>query len=128
MSGTAVPERILRFISEHVDSVEQLEVLLLLARTPGRPWTADAVSLELRTSPASAEQRLASLARTGMLVDEPPAYRFDESDVDRVGIVRELADIYAERRVTVIGLIYSKPLDAIREFAEAFRLKDKKNG
>ena len=30
---------------------------------------------------------------------------------------------YAERRVTVINLIFSKPIDKLRSFADAFRIK-----
>ena len=37
--------------------------------------------------------------------------------------VAGLAREYAARRVTVIGLIFSKPVDKIRSFADAFRLR-----
>jgi hypothetical protein len=43
--------------------------------------------------------------------------------------VAQLARDYAERRVTIITLIFSKPVDKLRSFADAFRLrKDNPNG
>ena len=40
--------------------------------------------------------------------------------------VVRLAKDYAERRVTVITLIFSKPVDKLRTFADAFRLRKDK--
>jgi hypothetical protein len=40
--------------------------------------------------------------------------------------VAQLAKDYAERRVSVITLIFSKPVDKLRTFADAFRLRKDK--
>ncbi len=37
--------------------------------------------------------------------------------------MRGLAEGYAERRVTVINLLFSKPVERIRTFADAVRLR-----
>jgi hypothetical protein len=43
--------------------------------------------------------------------------------------VNDLARAYAERRVNVIALIFSKPATSLRHFADAFRLrKDRSDG
>ena len=34
-----------------------------------------------------------------------------------------LAACYVDRRVTIIGLIYGRPNDPIRQFADAFRIR-----
>ena len=38
-------------------------------------------------------------------------------------LVGSLEKVYEERRVSVITLIYSKPVDKVRTFADAFRLR-----
>ena len=54
-----------RLIADHIDSVEQLEILLLLYQHPERAWTAEAVARELRDLALSAGDRLEDLARGG---------------------------------------------------------------
>jgi predicted transcriptional regulator len=121
-----IPEGVRRLIAEHIHSVEQLEVLLLLRRTEGRSWTVDEVSNELVTQRDSVAERLEDLARRGFLArsgDPSPRYAYESGDEARDRDVDELADSYARRRVSVISLIFSKPSDTIRSFADAFRLR-----
>ncbi len=125
MRAGELPEAVLRFIVDRVDSVEQLEILLLLHRHPERAWNAESLARELRISAFSGGERLEDLMRAGLLarVDgsahdfryAPETPALDES-------VSGLATAYAKRRVTVINLIFSKPIDKIRTFADAFRL------
>ncbi len=124
--SAGLPEAVCRLIAEHIDSVEQLEVLLLLWRHPSRGWAPEAVARELRIEPASADKRLEDLERGGFLQCRDRAcreYQYAPEPPERDGLVRGLAEGYAERRVTVINLIFSKPVDRIRTFADAFRLR-----
>jgi hypothetical protein len=66
VSGGGLPEGVRRLIHEHIDSVEQMEVLLLLRREP-TPWTPEAVARELRIETGSALKRLEDLERRGFL-------------------------------------------------------------
>jgi DNA-binding Lrp family transcriptional regulator len=121
-----VPEEVRRFIAHHIDSVEQLEILLLLYREPGRAWSPEAVARELRIASESAGERLEDMVSDGLLKRHgagPDEYRYDPKDMKLDDAVRGLAATYAKRRVTVINLIYSKPIDKILTFADAFRLK-----
>ena len=125
-----LPEVVGRFITERIDSVEQLEILLLLHRHPERTWTAEAVARELRISALSAGERLEDLARDAILSrGEGPAveYRYAPARPGLEEAVAGLARAYAERRVTVINLIFSKPVDKIRTFADAFLLRKGKD-
>jgi len=129
--STGLPEGVRRLIAERIDSVEQLEVLLLLWRNPECAWTPEAVARELRIEPGSAEKRLTDLERGDFLQCRDRArrqFQYAPISPERDALVRALADGYAERRVTVINLIFSKPVDRIRTFADAFRLwKDEDN-
>ncbi|MGC4076081.1 MAG: hypothetical protein QM702_03425 [Rubrivivax sp.] len=58
-----------------------------------------------------------------------PAYRFGTSPAELATVVDRLARLYAGRRVSIIALIYSKPTDTLRTFADAFRFrKDGRDG
>jgi hypothetical protein len=53
----------------------------------------------------------------------PAQFRYEPRSADLADAVQALARAYADRRVTVIGLIFAKPTDKIRSFADAFRIR-----
>ena len=93
-------------------------------------WTAKEVSEEMRTSERSAATRLSDLRSRGFLdVREQETRRYTfapATDALRRG-VDALADTYAERRYTVIDLIFEKPIDNLRVYADAFRFRRKED-
>jgi hypothetical protein len=121
-----IPDQIRQFIAEHFNSVEQLEALLLLRADPGRDWDAVQLSQALYTQPVAAAMRLADLKARGFLTvaeSSPPRYRYQPANPDLGSRIDLLAEVYRERRVTVITLIYSRPIDPAQAFADAFRLR-----
>jgi predicted ArsR family transcriptional regulator len=131
VSDAVIPPRVQRFISSHIDSIEKLEVLLLMRARADREWTARDVSQELRITEVSAEARLQDLTARKLLEEKgsPPSYRFRPASADDAQDVAALQETYSSRRVSVISFIFSKPLDRVRGFADAFRLKrDKDDG
>jgi hypothetical protein len=128
VTGAALPQRVQRFLMTHVDSVEKLEVLLLLRARTERQWTASEVAQELRITDVSAAARLADLSSSRLLVSDggqPEVYRYSPANSDDVRSIAELAVAYSERRVSVITFIFSKPQERVRGFADAFLLKPK---
>jgi hypothetical protein len=131
VSDAGLPSRVQCFITTHIDSIEKLEVLLLLRSRVDREWTASAVALELRITESSAASRLLDLATRGLLSSDgatPPVYRYSPADPEDVQAVAELASVYGAKRVSVISFIFSRPLDRVRGFADAFLLKKDKDG
>jgi hypothetical protein len=130
VSDAVIPPRVQRFIATHIDSIEKLEVLLLLRAHTEREWTARDVSLELRIAETSAAARLTDLASRRLVAQVGTgAYRFAPASADDAQDVADLQATYSTRRVSVISFIFSKPLDKVRGFADAFRLKrDKDDG
>jgi hypothetical protein len=124
-------EEVQRFIARYITSVEQLEVLLLLFSEPSRSWTPEAVYGQIQSHPGSVHQRLDDLVLSGFLIKEPATstYRYSPADGERAQAVPLLAKAYRERRVKVIELIFAKPIDQVKAFADAFKLrKDKPDG
>jgi hypothetical protein len=125
-----IPPHVARFINDHVDSVELVEVLLLLRRDAARAWTAEQVSEQLYTSPGSAANRLEALNRSGLAArageGASATYLYAPADAERDRAATDLEQVYATRRTTVINMIFSKPSDKLRTFADAFRLREDK--
>jgi hypothetical protein len=122
------PAEIRQFVVDHISSVAQLEVLLLLHSSPTRNWAPCEVHAVLCTSVLMCAEHLADLQNRGLLVvvGPGPRFQYQPRTVELSAIVDALARIYAERRVALITLIYSKPVDSARSFADAFRLRKDK--
>ncbi len=122
-----LPENVHRFLHQHIDSVEQLEVLLLLWRSPERGWTSDEVATTVYSHPTSVVRRLALLLGQGLLRErEPGCYQYAPRTAELHADVTHLHEMYRERRVAVITLIASKPIQNVRAFSDAFRIRRKK--
>ena len=121
-----IPGDVRTLIGRHIDSVVQLELLLLLHRGRDRTWTADDVARELRIEPAWTAAQLDQLVERRLLravEKKPPSYRYDPATPELGQTIESLARAYADRRVTLIALIYSKPTVSLRTFADAFRFR-----
>lgn len=123
MTDANLPPRVQRFLLAHIDSVEKLEVLLLLRGHADRSWTGGGVAQELRIAEESARHRLDDLCGRGLLSCEGDSFRYAPGSGADAQAVDELASTYALRRVSVISFIFSQPMDRIRSFADAFRIK-----
>ena len=122
-----LPEDVHLFLHQHIDSVEQLEVLLLLWRTPERGWTSDEVATAVYSHPSSVVRRLAMMLGQGLLRErEPGCYQYAPRTAELHTTVTRLDHMYRERRVAVITLIASKPIENVRAFSDAFRIRRKK--
>lgn len=120
------PDELKRFIAAHVDTVEQLEVLLLLQTRPAEVWSPQRVSAELRTSSMSAAMRLERLCATGLCEEVEGGVRLRPADAAVERAIGLVATAYRERRVSLIALIYARPPAGVQAFADAFRLKKDK--
>lgn len=123
-----LPDEVEEFLARNVESLEQLEILLLLRSRPDESLDSAEVTRELRLGAGCAEH-LASLASRGFLRREEggaPRYQFAPASGEQARVIGEVARCYSERRVAVIAFIYSPRRDAsIRGFANAFRLRQK---
>ena len=126
MPPPEIAEPVRRFITGHLESVAQLEVLLLVRAAPERWWTQDEVARALVTRPPAALGFLSHLHDTGLL--ERDGERFRYAPAGRTGaVVDELAACYATRRPTVVGIILAGPDDAVVSLADAFRIRRRRD-
>lgn len=123
MSETGVPAPVEQFIVGHIESVAQLEILLLLRAAGDKLWTAEEVSRALVTqSPDTAATWLGDLVQRGLAREEDGSYRYaPPAELERT--LDSLAEAYARYRVSVIGLIFAKPSERITLFSDAFKIR-----
>jgi hypothetical protein len=132
VSDEGIAEDVRAFVTDHIDSVLQLELLLLLQKKRDRDFDAGEVVAELRIDPAWAADQLEEFCSRGILTcadGTPRRYRYAPKSPALDAAIARLDHTYADRRVSVISLIFSKPADKLRSFSDAFRVrKDKSDG
>lgn len=113
-----------RFILEEIDSVSQLEALLLLWNTRPRRWKLDDLAAALYISAEAAKSILDPLERRGLLAsDEAGSYAYRPGG--REALVRAVDNAYRRELVRISRMIHSKAPASVLEFARAFRFKKK---
>ena len=125
VSNEGPSTEVLAFIDRHIESVEHLEVLLILHAKDNGQTTAD-IFREIQSSQASVSIRLKQLESASLIVQESIGqYRINRTDEKLQKTLDELSRSYRIMRVRIIEAIYTRRSDAVRTFADAFKLKKK---
>jgi hypothetical protein len=102
-----------------------------LRRTSTKEWTAEEVGRTLSTNTESASYRLADFHSLGLIraksAEGKLYYRYAPDRADLDATIGELAEVYEKYPVRVINLIFSKPIERIKTFADAFRIRKKED-
>ncbi|HSE87198.1 MAG TPA: hypothetical protein VLJ79_13315 [Candidatus Binatia bacterium] len=126
MESNFIPKDVAQFILEKIDSIAQLEALLLLRSNPEEKWSIGALAGRLYIDEKQTAELLVRLSVQGFVLsssDEPRLYKYQPSSMELRGMVERLAEIYSKLLVPVTNLIHSKPKTRIQEFADAFKLR-----
>jgi hypothetical protein len=110
-------------ILDGIDSVPELEAILLLRDHRPRRWSEKEVGERLYVSTAVAGHLLNVLAERGFLSCVVGEYGFAPATPDLAETIDELAVTYEHHLIEVTLFIHSKPGPSIRQFANAFRLR-----
>jgi hypothetical protein len=125
-SSTLIPEDVAQFIIEKIDSVAQMEALLLLRDNAEQQWNAADVAKRLYIDDEQAGKVLARLQEEKLLVSEPSEpffYRYNPGSPALSEIVDRVAQFYSKHLVPITNLIHSKPKSRVQEFADAFKFR-----
>jgi hypothetical protein len=118
-----IPPSVRDFISRHIVSLEELEILLILQEGKEREWTAAEINERLRSQELSIGKWLEALVSLGLAAKTGGRFRFAPASEDLASQVAGLGDAYRERRIKVIELIFSKPNENLLNFVRAFDLR-----
>ena len=125
MSLPDIPEHVLQFLAEKIDTVPQLEALLLLWENPGRAWSQGEISARIYVAAETAVSVLQALQRRQLISiegEDAAQYRYEPS-WDSAGLMEQVAAAYRRHLIPVATFIHSKASPSVREFARAFDLK-----
>jgi len=129
MINHVIPEDLAQFILAKVDSVAQMEALLLLRSKPEEPWCVQSVARGLYISEEQTAEVLAKFCSDGFLAlksSDPPLYQYRPATAELTQILDRLAETYSKHLLPVTNLIHSKPKTRVQEFADAFKLRKDK--
>lgn len=124
------PAKIYQFLREHIRTIAQLELLLLVHRSPEKSWTVEEIAKQLYIPSSFAASILESLRKSGLVAmkdDNQQEYRFMPKSAELGQIVDELETLYRERPVATIHAIHSTSMDTLQNFADAFRIRKTKD-
>jgi hypothetical protein len=125
MSPPPISPRVLKFIAEKIDSVAELETLLIMSDDEQRLYSVQEIASRLYTEAQKAGRILDALVRRALIVaeGEPPRFRFSPTHSDDRKVFAEVADAYRRNLVAIATYIHSKASGSVKEFARAFDLK-----
>jgi hypothetical protein len=120
-----IPPNVVRFVMDYIDTVPQLETLLMMNRSRDRDWTVAEVAAHNYITLHRADETLAALRRRSLVsnAESTHHFRFSPATQEIADLVDELARCYQVSLSRIATLIHSKPSASVTEFARAFDLK-----
>jgi hypothetical protein len=121
-----IPEEVRRFADRHVESIDQLEILRVLAEAPDKEWDAAGLAAAIQADPKAVSGHVAALQSRGLVWAEKRAdwvARHGPHTPDLAAQLGRLLDLYRERPVSMIKLIYAQAASPLRAFAQAFQIR-----
>ncbi|MGH9516560.1 MAG: hypothetical protein ACRD3P_12885 [Terriglobales bacterium] len=113
-----------QFILDEIDSVPQLEALLLLWNSRPVIWTPEELARRLYVSTELSQSLLQELVRKRLITRNQGSvegYRYESVTEETDGLIGGLDNLYRREVVRVSTVIHAKPSSAVRDFARAFR-------
>lgn len=124
----ALPPEVLQFLDEHIFSVTQLEVLLLVREADAEPRTARELGRQAYLSESAVSPWLEAFVERGLVErDEAGGYRAAPLDDEGEAVLEAVSNCYMRRRVTLSRHVYAVREDPARRFADAFRFRKDKD-
>jgi hypothetical protein len=125
MIPPGVPAEVLEFVGNKINSVPELETLLMMSDQPQRIWTAADIVSRIYVRDDRASGILELLQRRGLVTfeDQPPGYRFSPVDQDERALIALVARTYRSNIVALTTFIHERASASVMEFARAFDLK-----
>jgi hypothetical protein len=127
MMDKPLPTTLRQFIAGHIQTVEHLDILCLLAEDPSRDWSVLDAHRNIQSTEKSVQEGLQHFVGCNLLAkNKDGTFRFAPGSSELNRATMELIKTYRERRVSVIEAIYRKSKEPVRHFADTFRPGRKK--
>lgn len=119
------------FLTRHVRSLDDLQVLMSCIEGRDRWWDAAAMGREIGIGGGAARQSLDHLARGNLLdirITGDVRYQFKPGTAALEAAALACASVYRSDPVRVVQLVARSATRSVRDFADAFRFRGKDNG
>lgn len=137
MQESELPPDVDEFLRDHIESYEQLELLLIMRSDTGPSWTEETLGARLRITSAPVRAALDRLESAGFAEarvqagEKHYAYLCQSDNVEAT--ISRLAAAYREYPIPIIKVMSANAIErlrtaALRTFADAFIVRKDKNG
>jgi hypothetical protein len=130
MSDNLIQDDVKQFILDKIDSIAQLEGLLLFRDNPEVEWTSMVLAQRLYIDQQQADEVLSHLASEGFLIakqEDKITYKYQTNSHEKTQMVDRVAEAYSKYLINITNLIHSKPQNKVQRFADAFRLRKRRD-
>lgn len=121
MVDDPIPGDVRDYILNHIESIAQMEALLLLRAEPDGDWDVDNIARRIYVSEPEVSEALAGLIQAGVVSFEDNLFRYNPAP-DLKDLIERVLNAYQRHLIPVTNLIHSKPR-RIQQFADAFRFR-----
>jgi len=123
MTPPDLPPDVLEFLDRNIDSIPELETLLIMSEDAGRRWTEPGLAARIYVPIHRARSILEALHRRRLIAASNDGYRFEPSDESHRALIARVAATYRANLVAVANFVHRKASASVMEFARAFDLK-----
>jgi DNA-binding transcriptional ArsR family regulator len=125
-SSGSLPPELRAFLFSCIDSLEQVELLVALARS-GAVRTVREMGTELGLAESSTRRHLETLQARGLLtvkVGDEMVYRYEPKTPELARYTGLLLGHYDAARLDVLTFVNTQSRTALKQFSDAFKLRD----
>jgi hypothetical protein len=134
VTDNRVPTEVVDFLRDHIQTYEQLEVLVRVGRDPRLDHVIASLVMELNLDASAGAAVVSQLSEAGLLTIVPDAAGDRvRCHADAATIVARLAQVYESDRMELMSQMTQNAIDrvrtsALRTFSSAFVLGRKRDG
>ena len=122
MADPYVSDELRSFILKRIDSVVQIEALLLIRSGAQSHWNATGLAKRLYIAESEAAEALNRLCAAELLICVDGNYRVDGIPLQNLELLEELLGAYSRHLIPVTNIVHSKSR-RIGSFADAFKFR-----
>lgn len=126
MSTSGLPAEVQALLDQRLQTLDQLEGLLLLRGAPDKAWSLDELSVRLKGSFDLAEEAMQQLERSSLASARGIQWCYRAGAHDAA--VDALAKVWREQPLEVLRQLNRNSVSRVRDFADAFLVRRKKDG
>ena len=125
MAKPEISPAVLQFVLKRIDTVTELETLLIMCADEARVWSVDDIASRIYVPTPSAAAVLHGISVKGLISadDSGRGYRFSPANDEVRQVVQQTAAEYRTSLIPISTLIHKKASGPVQEFARAFSLK-----